>query len=54
MEPYTCNAQAQGYCSKCQYNYPAEENKYRCPRPYTFKRTSPRKKKITVNDITGL
>jgi len=34
-----------GYCSKCQYFYPAEENKYRCPYDHIPLRTSPRKKR---------
>jgi hypothetical protein len=33
------------YCSKCQYYYPVEENKYRCPYDHIPLRTSPRKKK---------
>jgi hypothetical protein len=34
-----------GYCSKCQYHHPVEENKYRCPYDHMSLRTSPRKKK---------
>jgi hypothetical protein len=32
------------YCSICQYYYPAEENKYRCPYDHIPLRISPRKK----------
>jgi uncharacterized paraquat-inducible protein A len=34
-----------GHCSICQYFYPAEENKYRCPYDHIPLRTSPRKKR---------
>jgi hypothetical protein len=34
-----------GYCSKCQYSYPVEENKYGCPYDHIRLRASPRKKR---------
>jgi hypothetical protein len=35
------------YCSICQYYYPAEENKYRCPYVHTFKNITEKKGEIT-------